>query len=352
MTSQASDRDALYDSLNALVVSGDLTAEEAQTAHDAVRRGDASPRLDRVLIALGSAFVFAAVLLSSFKTRGQGDIDWSNYLMGLAGAAGLLGVAAAAYFLVDDRPLRSNLMAWPGALGAVAVGLMIGVAMDDSDATLYVVGLAIAALSGGGWYVTQRGAFLVSGLLGLALLYGQLFDDLIGFDDVEGDNFAMTVVAVIAFFTVAVTVGGWFLPATRDLTGVVAGIVSVVGIVLTLIALAVVGLVTSIFSGFGDSRTPARDDTFDNDVWVILLIAAVLCAGWAWCSWQTGHMGYRLLILGMVTPVVPLSTLVLAVEHPTYWELVVGLLGAVALGYAVVRALGGIDQAKARMTRS
>lgn len=350
MTSPTSERDALYDSLNALVVSGNLTAGEAQTAHDAVRRGDPAPRLDRVLIAVGSAFVFAAVMISSFKTRGQGDIDWSNYLMGIAGAVGLLGVAAAAYFLVSDLPLRSNLMAWPGALGAVSAGLMLGVAMDDSDATLYVVGLAIAALSGGGWYLTRRGAFLVSGMLGLALVYGQLFDDLIGFDDLDGDNFAMTIAAVIAFFTIAVTAGGWFLPATRDLTGVLAGIVSVVGFAITLIALSLVGLVTAIFSGFGESGPSRRDDTFDNDVWVIMLIAAILCAGWAWCSWQTGHLGYRLLILGMVVIVVPAATLVLAVQHPTWWELVVGLLGAAALGFAGVRALGGIEEARAKLT--
>ena len=86
-------------------------------------------------------------------------------------------------------------------------------------------------------------------------------------------------------------------------------------------------------------------------MWVILLIAAVLCAGWAWCSWQTGHLGFRLLILAMVVIMVPAATLVLVVEHPTWWELITGLIGAVALGYAAVRALGGIDEAKARLTR-
>jgi hypothetical protein len=349
MTTDAAGTDPLFNSLNQLVVAGQLTPEEAQIAHDAVRRADRAPRLDRVLIAVGVAFVWAAVWISTSRARGQGDIDWSNYLMGIAGTLGLIGVAVAAYFLVTDLPLRSNLMAWPGAVGAIAAGQMVGVAMDDSDATVYVLGLVIAGLSAGGYYLTRRGVFLVSGLAGLAALYVQLYDDLLGFDDIDGDNFAMTIAAVIAFYTVAVTAAGWFLPATRDLTGVLAGIVSVVGFSLTMIALSLVGVVSGFFASFDDSRRPKREDTWDNDVWVILLIAALLCAGWAWCAWQSGHMGYRLLIIAMVVSIVPFSTLALAVQHPTWWELVVGLMGAAALGFAGLRAMGGLDEARAKL---
>lgn len=339
MTKDASGPDPLHNSLNQLVIAGQLTPEEAQAAHDAVRRVDRSPRLDQVLIAAGAGLVWAAVWISTYRTRGQGDFDWSNLLVGIAGALGLIGVAVAAYFLVTDLALRSNLMAWPGALGAIAAGQMVAVAMDDTDATLYVMGAVIAALSAGGHYLTRRGAFLVSGLLGGAVLYGQLFDDLIGFSDIEGDNFAMSIAAMITVYTIAVTAAGWFLPATRDLTGVIAGVASVVGFVLTLLGIALVSVVTAIFSGFGGEEAK-RDDTYDNDIWVMLLLAAILCAAWAWCAWQTGHMGYRLLIVAMVVGLVPISTLALAVQHPTWWSLVVGLFGGAAIGYAGLRALG------------
>ncbi len=314
-------------------------------------------RLDEALIALGSGLVWAAILISSIKTRGQGDIDWSNYLMGIAGTLGLLGVAAVGYLYVTDQVLRSNLMAWPGAFAALGAGLMIGVAMDDNDATLYAVGLVIAAISGAGYYAIRRGSFLVTGLVGLALLYGQLFDDVIGFDDIEGDNFAMTIAGVVAFYTVAVTAAGWFLPETRDLTGVLAGAVSVIGFALTMIALAVVGFVMTFIGGFAGAFDDSagggfkRDDTFDNDVWVILVVALLLCLGWAWCSWQTGHMGYRILIVTMLSIVVPASVFVLAVKHPTWWELLAGLGGAVALGAVAVRALGGLGAVNSKVRR-
>lgn len=59
-------------------------------------------------------------------------------------------------------------------------------------------------------------------------------------------------------------------------------------------------------------------------------------------SWKTGNVGYRLLIIGNLVSVIPAATMVLAVEHPTYWEAAVGVLGAAALAFAGLRATGGI----------
>lgn len=307
-----------------------------------------APRLDQVGIAVGSALVAAAILMSAGWARGSGDLDWSNFLMGVAGSLGLLGVAGAAYVLVSDAAPRSNLMAWPGAFGALGTGIMVGVAMDEGDATLYVSSLVTIGLSVGGYYLTRRGAFTVSALFGLLLLYLQLFDDVIGFDDLDEDNLAMITVAVIAVFTVAVTAGGWFLP-TRHLTGVVAGVIA---LVVTGVVHFILTVVVSIFGAVtefdGEGERSRRDDTYDNDVWVILLISLVLCAGWAWCAWRSGHMGYRLLIAGMLILVVPLTALGLAVEHPTYWEVVAGAVGAAVLGFVGWRSVGGGENLRPR----
>jgi hypothetical protein len=303
-----------------------------------------SLRLDDVGVAFGSGLVATAVLLSTIYSRAKHDLDWSNFSMGILATLGLLGVAGVAHLLVRDPERQANLMAWPGAFGAISAGLMIEVAMDYNDASWYVAGLATAALSVGGYYLVRRGAFVLSTISGLLVLYGNLFDDVFGIDG-DGDNFGMLAAAAILLFAAAVTVAGWSLP-TRDLSAVVVGAAAGVANLVVLYALYLVGIFSAFGDGFDESLEgggpPARFDGYDNDVWVILLTSLALCAGWAWCNWQTGHVGYRLLIAANLLSVIPVATIVLAVEHPTYWEAVAGAVGAAVLGFVGLRAIGGL----------
>lgn len=299
-------------------------------------------RLESLGVAIGSGLVAAAVVLSGFYSRGRGDLDWSNFAMGILASLGLLAVAGAAYFLIDDLDRRADLMSWPGAFGAVGIGVMLGVALDDNAITGYVAGIAMTALSVGGYYLSRRGPFVLSAIAGFLLVYVNLFDDVIGVDDIDGDNFAMIASAAILVFAVVASVAGWLLP-TRDLSTVAVGTFALLANLIVLLSVVVVAIIGQIFSDFGEeSGGRLKLDDYDNDVWVILLISAVMCAGWAYCYWITGHVGYRVLIVASLVAVVPVATLALTVEHPTYWELVAGAAGAAVLGFVGLRAIGGV----------
>lgn len=184
---------------------------------------------------------------------------------------------------------------------------------------------------------------MLSTIAGLLILYVQLFDDIVGVDD--GDNFGMFASVGIFLFAGAVTLAGWYLP-TRHLSGVTVGAAAVVAHIALLYALSIIGMFQAFDESFDVSFVNGgplpRFDGYGNDVLVILLISLALCAIWAWCNWQTGHVGYRLLIIANLVTVTPGATFVLAVEHPTYWELAVGLSGAAVLAAAGLRPIGGV----------
>ncbi|MGH3359914.1 MAG: hypothetical protein ACRDO7_14025 [Nocardioidaceae bacterium] len=300
-----------------------------------------SLRLDVVAAAVGTTLLATTIALSATYSRAESDLDWSNFGLGIIAALGLLGIAAAAFVMVRDDALKSNLVAWPGALGAIGAGLMIAVAMDDSGATGYVAGLATVAISAGGFFVVRRGAFVVAAVIGLLVTYANLVDDVFGVED-GGDNLGITSTAALLVFAIAVTAGGWSF-STRDISGVFVGAVTAFGFVSVLAGLLVAALFQQLVGGLsGDLGVGGAPDKnrFDNDVYVIVLFTLVLVAGWAACSWMSGHVGYLVLILVTLTSVLPLATAALAVEHPSYWGLGIGVLGAVVLAVVGMRGLG------------
>jgi hypothetical protein len=291
--------------------------------------------LDPAAVALGVGLLFAAVLLASFRSRDQEDLDWSNFLLGIAATLGLLGIATVGQFLLP-RSRTADLVAWPGAFGAVAAGLMLGVGIDK-DWAAYPSGLLVVALSVLGYLFVSRPAFVVTAVLGLFLVYLKLTDDAFDIADLDDldDNLGLIVGLVLLVFVLAVTAAGWFLP-TRVYSGVVAGTIAVVGYATVLLGL----LVASAFvTAFDDASAPRRSG-YEDDVWWIMAFSVVLAALWMWCSWVTGHAGFRLLVVAILATALVLGTSALAVEHPTWWELVVGLLGGGVLVLLFLRKLG------------
>lgn len=298
--------------------------------------------LDRPLVAAGAALLATALVLSTLYSRKDGDLDWSNYTVGLLATFGLLAIGALAYVLARSADAATDLVAWPGAFGVVGVGLMIGVAMDDSDATAYVAGLVVLALSVGGVLLTRRGPFVVTAVLGFYVTYLQAMDDLFGVAE-EDEVGAIKVAFALALFAVIVTVLGWLLPEARVLAGAVAGGLTVAGFAVLTGALAVAQALQAVLAGFSELGEGPPDvpeaDAYHNDAWVILLLALLLVVGWAVCAALTRHVAYRLLMVAMAVAVVPLVTLVLTVEHPSWWGLVIGALGGGLLVAAALRTL-------------
>ena len=302
-----------------------------------------APVRDRVVVAAGVALLAAAVVLSGVYTRKDGDIDWTNYLVGIAATLVLLGIAAASLVRLRIRP-DEDLVSWPGALGIVGVGSMLGIALDDADFSAYVVGIVVLALSSGAYLICRSWPFVLTAIAGFAAVYAQFFDDVFDATDLEGDNLGMVLSIALLVFAVLVTGATWLLPE-RVLGGVVAGIVAAVGNLLVLVGLTIAVALTDTFRSIDlddpleAGSPPGRLDTYDNDVYVVLVAALVLVAGWAWCGWQTGHVGFRILIVGTCASVVPLATVTLAVEHPSWWGAVAGVLGTGVLGWLVLQSL-------------
>lgn len=227
---------------------------------------------------------------------------------------------------------------------------MVGVLMDDHTLTGYVAGGAVVAVSSAGYYLlVRRGAFVVSTVLGLLVVYAAVFDDIVG-ADLDGDNPGVLVGAAVLVFAVMVTIAGWFLPETQVLSAAVAGAIAVVSNAGVLAGLAVVATFTRAFGGGftefeGEGNGYASEpdgnlDPYNNDAWLVLVFSLLLVAGWAYLTWRTGHVVFPLLMATMCATVIPLVTAVIAVEHPTWWEVVVGLVGGGVLLLAGFRALG------------
>ncbi|GAW51044.1 MULTISPECIES: hypothetical protein [unclassified Nocardioides] len=302
--------------------------------------------VDRPTVALGVALLSTAVVLSTYYTRLEDHLDRSNYVVGLVATAGLLGIAAAALVGVvvpRDADATTDLVAWPGAFGALGVGLMIGVGLDDAAATEYVAGAAVLLVSIAGYLLVQRAPFVVTAIVGFFVVYAQLLDDVVGFGD-DDDIGAIRIAVALTVFAVLVTGAGWLLP-TRALSGVVAGAVTVVGFASLSGVLAVASSFQAALAPMMAQRDYAAGGgsglgSYDNDTWVILALALLLMVGWGACAARTGHVGFRLLVVAMAVSVTPLATVVLRAEHPTWWGVVLGAVGGALLVYVLVRSSG------------
>lgn len=308
-------------------------------------------RAPAVGTAFGVSLVSAAIAVSAMHARESGDLDLSNFITGVLATVGLLGLAAAAHLLLPESEARAALVSWPGAAGAVGAGAMVGVLIDDDPAAAYVGALVVMALSVGGYLATRTWPFVVGTIVGLAVVYMQLFEDVIDFDG-DGTNVFMIVGAAILMFVIAVTLGGWLLPATRILSGVLVGAGGLLAMVAVLQGLMVFGAFEAFASSSGevfseeefttggdavfeedfpDVAGLVRDNPYQDDVYVILGYCAILVLLWAGCALVTGHIAFRVLIASSAVLVVPLATVALYVNHPTWWSVGLGAIGAVLL---------------------
>ncbi len=301
-------------------------------------------------IAIGVGLLAAAVVLSSVRSRSDGDLDWSNYSVGLGATAVLLLVALVASAVGSGRG-REELVTWPGSIGVLAAGAMLGIGLDGIDNSEdwlpYLVGGVIVLLSVVGYAAVRRGAFAVTAIVGLGLAYIQLADDVL-VDIGDEDDQAIIAAVTITVFVLAVTAVGWLL-RTRAISGIVAGVIGVVGLNAVLLVLVVSQIFDAMFGtadvDFADGSTEApsapKPPDYDNDVYVVLALAALLTLVWALAASLNGNPGFTVLTIAMPATVVPSATFVLAVEHPTWWGVGFAAVGAVLLALVGLKQLAG-----------
>lgn len=305
------------------------------------------------IVAVGTGLLGAAVAIAAIRSRSDGDdLDWSNYGVGLGATAVLLVVALLGAFAGrrTGGRAREEVVTWPGVVGILGAAVLLNVGVDSSESWLgYLTGAVLVVLGALGYVAARRAAFVVLAILGLALIYGLLYDDFVAGNVGDGSP-AVTVAAVVGVFVIVVTALGWLLPS-RAVTGVVVGAVGVA----TYTGILVSFLVSRYFFGFfgaldfegtDESGLGGPTGTSDlgfqeSDVWWVLAFAAVLTIVWALAASVSNHSGFAILAIVMPTVTVPLATIALAAEHPTRWSVAVAAAGGVLL-------LGGLALARLR----
>lgn len=306
--------------------------------------------------AVGAGLLGAAVVIARLRSRADGELDWSNFGVGLGATAVLLLIAlvgAATAGRREGSRARADLVTWPGVAGILGVALMLDVGIDSKGHGIgYLIGAVVVVLAAIGYVVSRRAAFVVTAIAGLGILYALGFEDLIA-DNVSDDSAPVVLGAAVGVFVVAVTVLGWVLPS-RAISGVavgVVGLVSYAGMLLMMLALRMIG---EFFGGLGGGPFPGGGGGSgefgwyavtgayrEADVWWTVGFAGVLALGWALAAAVSNHSGFAILALATPVVIVPLASAVLAVEHPTWWSAVLAASGGILL-------LGGVLLARRR----
>lgn len=304
------------------------------------------------VVAIGTGLLAAAVVIAAVRARSDGDLDWSNYGIALAGTAALLAIAllgALSGRKVGGRA-REEVVTWPGVAGILGVGLCIGIGInEDENWVAYLIGAVLVVLAVIGYVAARRAAFVVVAILGLALVYAAAIDDVLP-DSVGNEHPQVLGAVLVALFVLVVTALGWALPS-RAVSGVVVGAAGVVGFVGIMASFIVFRYVGMFFGGMpmfmeeSEQGMPGFDGDlgFDEaDVWWVLVLAAGLTVIWALAAAISNHSGFSLLAILMPAVLAPLATVALAAEHPSVWAgVLAGAGGVVLLGAAVLARLRG-----------
>ncbi|KRB78376.1 hypothetical protein ASE01_03625 [Nocardioides sp. Root190] len=302
--------------------------------------------------AVGAGLLGAAVVIAALRSRSDGELDWSNFGVGLGATAVLLVIAVLGSLAgrkVGGRA-REEIVTWPGVVGILGTAVMIVTAIEDDDNwVIYLVGGVLFVLSVIGYAAARRAAFAVVAIAGLALVYGVAFDDFVA-DGLDGGHPQVVAAVVVALFVVVVTLLGWVLPS-RAVTGVVVGVFGLVGFVVMMATFVVARYIGEFFGsmfglegemdpeGFG---MPLSGPGFhEADVWWVLAFAAALTVLWALAAAISNNSGFTILAIAAPSILVPLASLALAAEHPTWWSAALAASGGVLL-------LGGVALARLR----
>lgn len=303
--------------------------------------------------AVGAGLLGAAVVIARVRSRSDGELDWSNFGVGLGATAVLLLIALVGATTAGRREgsrARTDLVTWPGVAGILGVALMLDVGIDSKGHGIgYLIGAVVVVLAAIGYVISRRAAFVVTAIAGLGILYALGFEDLVA-DNVSDANAPVVMGAAVGVFVVAVTILGWVLPS-RAISGVAVGVVGLVayaGMLLTMLVLRMIG---EFFGGLGGGLFPGAGGAGDpdgggsgefgwfavtgayreSDVWWTVGFAGLLALGWALAAAVSNHSGFALLALATPVVIAPLASAVLAVEHPTWWSAVLASGGGILL---------------------
>ena len=264
------------------------------------------------------------------------DFNWSAFVVVLGVTIALALLTVAGRLLLTETRAARAFTGGAATLAAGNLGILVGLLLDDADATGYLVGLTIAA-AGAAAYVWLRSAPPIAAVvIGGLVVAGTLLGDTVGSEDDAGLAFGIGLVV----YGVAVAAAGWLLP-TRHTSAMLGGIISLAGaqlvIVLALVSLFIGGFTADVS---GESPPGGADPTVDVTVAMVLglLVCAGLLALFAW----TRFAGYA--VLGVLGTVLLgwSGIFALDLDSPLRWTAGIGAVALIGAGAAVaVQSLGG-----------
>ncbi|WP_408897280.1 hypothetical protein ACJ5H2_20465 [Nocardioides sp. R1-1] len=301
------------------------------------------------VVALGTGLLGAAVVVSAVRSRGDGEgLDGSTYGVGVGATAVLLVIAVLAALAARRAGgrAREDVVTWPGSVGILATAVMMGVGIDrGEDWVAYLVGGTMVVLAAAGYLAARRAAFVVVAILGLGLIYAVALDGVVA-DSIGEDHPQLATAVLLTLFVVVVTLVGWLLPS-RAVSGVVVGTFGLVGLLGLLASFAVLRLFADILGGMsgmllgeespGGTLDPSRGFP-ESDVWWVVALGGLLTVLWALAAAISNHSGFTVLAIAMTALGVPLASVALAAEHPTWWAAITAAAGGVLLLGAVLLA--------------
>jgi hypothetical protein len=276
---------------------------------------------------VGGGLVVAAVLVANTLANRRRDFNWPAFMVELIAGLVIIAGAYAVWRLLPSKDatagMSSGVASGLVALGAVALGLVIATAMDGRSPTPYIVGLVMFGLSAGAYWLLRGTILTISALTGLALFYGNAVNDTIAPDS------ALGVTLVIVLFGVITVAGGWILPS-RHLTGVIGGIIALLGV-----------LVSSV-SGVTPTGPAVEAQSSDTGAVIVigLLVTAALFALHVW----SGYPGYAVLGVAGAALVPSVGLRAGHPDHMLWWSAGIAVLGCAALAAALVYRAGGARQ--------
>ncbi len=335
--------DPLFLSVDTLVRDGTLSPDQANRVYHTVRdSAGATMRLptptrghllrpDRVAVAgacmlLGGGLVLSGGVVADILATNRHTFNWRAFIVVLGATVVLLAAAGAVDLLDRGMAERTRLASGLAGLGAVGAGLSVDAGFSDHGGSGYVAGLLILAVSVAGYVVLRGSALAATAVLGgLVALATALLD---GFDGL-GSGTVDCIVLVL--YGAAVVAAGWVLPS-RNVTGVLGGVVALVGV---FVGLLTAGL-TVVVSGLGLGGAAPQDR--DRDIAIAMVIGFVVIAALFGLNAVTRHAGYAILgVFGAVTiPVVSLFSF--ASGSGLRWGTIVAAIGTAIVGGSILLA--------------
>lgn len=286
---------------------------------------------------LGAGIGAGAGLVAAALFDQREDFNQWAFLVTAGVTVALIVLAAGGRLLLTETRASRAFTGGAAALAAGNLGILVGLLLDDADATGYLVGLTIAVAGAAGYVWLRSAPPIAAVVIGGLVLAGTLLGDTVGSEDDAALAFGVGLVV----YGVAVAAAGWLLP-TRNTSAVLGGIIALFGAQLVIFLGLVYTFIGALITPDLTEEPLPRGADPTKDVLVAMVLGLLVCAGLLVLFAWTRFAGYAVLgVLGAVQ-LTWTGFFALDLDSPLRWSAGIGAVALIGAGAAVaVQALGG-----------